>query len=200
MPEPVDPPAPAGDPAPPTPKVDPPAPPEPVDHEAEAAKWKALARKHERGQLDALGLKDTSELDALREAARRLTELEEADKTEAQKAADKAAEAEARATRAETELLRTKVAAEKGIPATEADLLTGSTRAEMEAVADRLAGLLKPGTPPAPTGSADGGPQGDPPSPVKQLTRADLKGMSAAEIVAARKAGQLDDLTSGVTT
>lgn len=52
----------------------------------------------------------------------------------------------------------------------------------------------------APTGSADGGPQGKPASTVTQLTRADLKGMTAAEIVAARKAGQLVDLMSGDTT
>lgn len=51
-----------------------------------------------------------------------------------------------------------------------------------------------------PTGSADGGPQGDPPNPVKQLTRADLDGMTPAEIVAARKAGQLDDLKAGRST
>lgn len=199
MPDPVDPPAPAGDPAPPAPS-DPPAPPEPVDYEAEAEKWKALARKHERGQLDALGLKDKSELDAMREAQKRLAEIEEQSKTEAQKAADAAAAAEERAAKAEQKLLRLEVAAEKGIPATEADLLIGATRAEMEAVADRLAGLIKPGTPPAPTGSADGGPQGKPASTVTQLTRADLKGMTAAEIVAARKAGQLVDLMSGDTT
>jgi hypothetical protein len=190
MPEPVDPPA---------PPADPPAPPDPVDYEAEAEKWKALARKHERGQLDALGFKSKDEIEELRAAAKRLADLEEADKTEAQKAIDAAAAAEGRATKAETELLRIQVAIDKGVPLSDADLLTGSTREEMEKVAERLAGLIKPGDPPKPAGSADGGPQGDPPSPVKQLTRADLKGMTATEIVAARKAGQLNDLTGATT-
>lgn len=206
-PAPTPPPAPAGDTPPtlaPTPPAPPPAPTPPTgdtptDWEAEAEKWKALARKHERGQLDALGLKSKEELDQALAARAKLAEIEEQGKTEAQKALDAAAAAEARATEAEQKLLRLEVAAAKGIPATEADLLTGATRAEMEAVADRLAGLIQPAAPPRPTGSADGGPQGAPPNGVVQLTRADLKNMSAAEIVAAGKAGQLDDLKAGNT-
>lgn len=91
--------------------------------------------------------------------------------------------------------LGAEIAAAKGLPDEAADLVTGSTREEMEANADRLVALIAP--PPAPTGSADGGPRGTTAPSLGQLGRADLQRMSPAEIVAARKAGRLDDLQEG---
>jgi len=61
--------------------------------------------------------------------------LEEANKTEAQKIADKLAAAEKRAVELESKALRAEVAAAKGVPVA---LLTGSTQEELEAAADAL--------------------------------------------------------------
>jgi len=139
-------PSPKPDPAPPAPADPPPDPPAPEDPAAEIAKWKHFAREHEKAAK------------ANADAARKLAEIEDAAKTQAEKDAEARAAAEARATKAETDLLRLKVASAKGIPADLADLLAGSDEAEMGAVADRLLSMRSAGTPPA--GSADGGPQG----------------------------------------
>lgn len=96
------------------------------DPAAEAAKWKALARKHE-GQAKANAA-----------AAAKLKEIEDAGKTETQKAADKAAELERRAADAETRALRYEVAAEKGLTISMAKRLVGTTKEEIEADADEL--------------------------------------------------------------
>lgn len=74
----------------------------------------------------------------------RLKEFEDRDKTQAQKDADKKAELESRAIAAEQKLLRFEVAAEKGLDAKYADLLTGSTKEEMAARADLLLDAVTP--------------------------------------------------------
>lgn len=103
------------------------------DHKAEAEKWKALARKHE------------TQAKANATAATELAKIKEADKTEAQKAADKAAEMEQRATAAELASLRTDVALDKapeGMSVAQvrklAKRLAGATREELEADAVEL--------------------------------------------------------------
>jgi hypothetical protein len=103
-----------------------------VDHEAEAAKWKALARKHEA---------DAKKNAA---AAKRLGEVEDADKSEIQRATDKAAAAEARAIAAELRADRLEVAAAKGLSPSLAARLVGQTREELEADADELLKVVKP--------------------------------------------------------
>lgn len=117
-------PDPTPDPAPADPGSDPAKddPPE-VDHAAEHKKWKSLARKHEQ------------QAKANADAAKRLKDMEDKDKTEAQKAADRAAAAEKRAQDAEQKALRLEIASEKGVPAS---LLSGSTKEEMEESADAL--------------------------------------------------------------
>lgn len=100
-----------------------------VDHEAEAKKWKTHARKHE---AEAKKLRD------------RVKELDDADKSEIEKASGRAAEAEKRAEDAELRALRLEIAAEKGLTASAAKRLHGSTREELEADADDLAELIKP--------------------------------------------------------
>jgi len=88
--------------------------------EQEAAKWKAMSRKHE------------AQAKANADAAKRLAELEEANKTESQKLADKATVAEKRAADAEAKATRYEVAAELGIQAKHLKYLAGATREEIE--------------------------------------------------------------------
>ena len=76
-----------------------------------------------------------TEAKANADAAKRLAEIEEAQKTEAQKLADRLAQAEAKAQAAELKALRSDIAQAKGVPAV---LLTGSTEEELNASADML--------------------------------------------------------------
>lgn len=153
-----------------------------TDLAAEVEKWKALARKHEARA------KDNST------AAQRLAEIEEAQKSEAQKLADRLAAAEAKAQAAELKALRADVAAAKGVPA---GLLTGTTQEELEAAADALIAFRgeAPKLPPAPPATGQGNvgkPIGD--GKADQLTREDLAGMSPEDIVKAKAAGRLNAL------
>ncbi len=96
------------------------------DPATELAKWKALAQKNEaRAKANA-------------EAAAKLAAIEESQKTEQQKLADRLAAAEKRAADAELAALRADVASAKGIPAALAGRLLGSTREELDADADNL--------------------------------------------------------------
>lgn len=74
----------------------------------------------------------------LDDTARRLQEFEDRDKTEAQKLADRLAEAEKTAASAQGQLLRYQVAADKNLPPTLAARLQGSTQEELEADAEVL--------------------------------------------------------------
>lgn len=67
--------------------------------------------------------------------AKRLKAFEDRDKTEAEKTAERLAAAEQRAAELEAKATRAEVAAAKGVPAA---LLTGSTTEELEASADAL--------------------------------------------------------------
>lgn len=148
------------------------------DWEAEAKRWKKLSRQNEaRAKENA-------------EKARLFDEQEEESKSELQKALDKAAQAEARAQALEVQATRAQVAAAKGV---DVDLLSGSTLEELEASADRLLewrGAQIPKGAPA----SDAGHKGDEIRSSKQLTREDLKTMSAEQINQARRAGQLNDV------
>ena len=79
--------------------------------------------------------KKFADYDDLKAKADKLTEIEEANKTEAEKAAARAEAAEKRAAELEVKALRAEVAAAKGVPVA---LLTGSTQEELEAAADAL--------------------------------------------------------------
>jgi regulator of protease activity HflC (stomatin/prohibitin superfamily) len=73
------------------------------------------------------------------EAARRLAEIEESQKTEAQKTADRLAAAEKDAASARAEALRLRIASKFGIGDEDADLfLTGSDEATLTKQAERL--------------------------------------------------------------
>ena len=111
------------------------------DPAAEAEKWKSLARKHE------------AQAKANADAAQRLAEIEEAGKTEAQRLADQASQAESRATQAESTALRLEVAldnAPEGMPVAQvrklAKRLAGGSREELEADAAELFADFAPDT------------------------------------------------------
>ena len=76
-----------------------------------------------------------AERDARAAVERELKELKDRDKSEVEKAAERLAAAEKRATELEAKALRAEVAAAKGVPV---NLLSGSTQAELEASADAL--------------------------------------------------------------
>lgn len=92
--------------------------------------WKAEARKHERRAKENLALAKANE-----GAAKRLAELEESQKSEAQKVQERLDAAEKRASELELKAARAEVANAKGVPAS---LLSGSTVEELEASADAL--------------------------------------------------------------
>lgn len=170
------------------------------DLAAELAKWKAMARKNEQAAKQNA------------KAAAKLAEIEEAGKSELERAQAAAAEAEQRAKAAEERISKTLTRAAVATAAAKAgaidpddvfallpsDAVTvegDEVRGVVEAIAalkdakPHLFGKSKP----AP-GSADGGRQSDKPA---QWTRADLKGKSSTEIEQARKAGLLNAVMSG---
>lgn len=109
-----------------------------ADPAAEVEKWRALARKHEaRAKENA-------------SAAARLAEIEEASKSDAQKAAEARAAAEQDAAEARAELARTRALLKYGLSEEDADLLGSGTPEEIDARAGRLAERLKAAAPPPP--------------------------------------------------
>lgn len=76
-----------------------------------------------------------TDYDDLKAKATKYAEWEESQKTESQKAIDRAEAAEKRAAELEARTTRAEVAAAKGVPV---ELLTGSTTEELEAAADAL--------------------------------------------------------------
>lgn len=96
------------------------------DLQAEVDKWKAMARKHE-GQAKQNAA-----------AAKRLAELEDASKSDVERATAAATAAEKRAEAAELKASRYEVALDKGVPAKLMKFLTGSSVEEIEASADEL--------------------------------------------------------------
>jgi hypothetical protein len=162
-------------PVPTPPAAQPAAPADPAP--AQETDWKAMARKWEANA------KENSE------AAKKLAAIEEANKTEAEKLADRATKAEARAAEAE----RKAFAATKGIPAS---LIHGTTEAEWEAAAtEALTWRGEAPKPPAAPSANGQGKVGDPIGAVgSQLTAADLELMSPTQVNEARRAGRLKTL------
>jgi hypothetical protein len=132
---------------------------EPKDWQAEAARLREELTKARKWEQRA---KDNSS------AAEKLAALEEANKTEVQKAADRAAQAEERAKKAETEALRFRIANEYKLSQEDAMALehVGSEEG-MKAVAERLRASAESGRPkpPAPkslkSGSSSAEPTGE---------------------------------------
>lgn len=114
--------------------------PEPID-------WKAEARKHERRAKENLALAKANE-----DAAKRLAEIEEANKSEAQKAQERLAQVEEELAQERAARIRAEVAAAKGVPV---ELLKGSTQEDIEAEADRLLEFKGESPDPSPFPKAD---------------------------------------------
>lgn len=133
----------------------------------ENAEWRTKARQNE-------------------EAAKRLADIEEANKTEAQKQAEQLQTLQQENERLRIQTLTAQVAQAKGVPA---NLLRGSTQEEIEAFADEI--LSFRGNTPTPDFGA--GKRGEE-SGVKQLSRADLNNMTPEQIEKARLDGQLENL------
>lgn len=123
---------------------------------------KALAAERKaRAAAEKTATSTAKERDKL---AARLQELEDRDKTEAQKLADAKTAAEQEAASAKQELLRYRVAAAKKLPASLAARLQGSTEEEMAADADQLLEVLG-AQQQAQTPSYDGGVRKPAPAP-----------------------------------
>lgn len=146
--------------------------------------WKAEARKWENRAKSAK---------ADSEAAAKWREYEESLKPEQERLADELTKSKAEAASATAELLRYRIASEKGITGEATKLLKGSTQEELEAEAELLLSLIaNQSKPKSPLPDEN---QGKPaPSSLGQLTEADLVGLSPVELNAARKAGRLNDL------
>lgn len=92
--------------------------------------WKAEARKWESRAKENLAAAKANET-----AAQRLAEIEESQKTEAQKAQEALEQAQRELAETRLQAARAEVAASKGVPV---ELLSGGTREELEAAADAL--------------------------------------------------------------
>lgn len=101
--------------------------------------WKAEARKWEQRAKENT------------EAAKKLADIEEANKTEIQKAQDRAAAAEQRATQAEQTALKVRIAAEMNVPV---EVLHGSDEATVRAAAQKVLDWAGSNKKPAPSVSA----------------------------------------------
>lgn len=114
--------------------------PEPKDEpQGDSTDWKAEARKWEERAK-----RSRDEAQANAEAARKLKELEDADKSEVDRLRETVEAANKRADEAEAKALRAEIAAEKGLSLSQAKRLIGSTREELEADADELLEAFKP--------------------------------------------------------
>lgn len=143
---------------------------EPTDWEAEATKWKAMARQHENKHLGALGFKSKDEIEQLRTSAQKYQEVEDAQKTEIQKATERAQNFEQKLADMQATNARLLAAASHNIPPELIDLLGSGTDEEINARAEVLAERLKPATPvPAPQ------------RPVESLTPGAAPASSAAD-------------------
>lgn len=109
-----------------------------VDWEAETSKWKALARKHEQSAK------------ANADAAKRLTAIEDAQKTEQQRLQERAQAAERELTALQSANARLRAATVYGIPAELVDLLGDGGEEQINERAELLAAKLASSAP-APT-------------------------------------------------
>lgn len=146
--------------------------------------WKAEARKWENRAK-------ASKADS--EAAAKWREYEEAQKPLQERMAAELTQTKAEAAQAQAELLRFRIASEKGITGEATRLLKGTTQEELESEAELLLSLIaNQSKPKSPLPDEN---QGKPSqAQVGQLTEADLKNMSPSDIMKAKAEGRLDDL------
>lgn len=164
----------------PTHNGEPAAEPNPQPSPAQEIDWKAKAREWEQRAK------------ANKTAADELAALKEAQKSDAEKAAEHLAKLEAQVkefeTREQVAGWKAEVSKATGIPAV---ALAGSTLEEIQAHAETLKSLI-PAPARGPVVPTEGTTTGA--TKVAQLTLADLKGMTPDQINAARSEGRLNDL------
>lgn len=163
--------------------------PEPAQPAPAAADKQQVFDAEYVAKLRAEAAKYRTDAKANAEAAKRLAEIEEANKTEAQRQAEQLQRLQQENEALRLANLKAQVAATKGVPA---DLLSGSSEDELNAAADAL--IAFKGTAPTPDFGAGERGKG---TGVKQLTRSDLASMTPQQINEAREKGQLDDLLAG---
>jgi hypothetical protein len=157
----------------------PPAPPAQEPPTKPETDWKAESRKHEAR---------AKENDA---KAKRLDEILESQKSDAEKLAARAEAAEKRASDLEQSALRDRIAREHDLPAELADRLRGATADELTEDAKTLQKIAKAAKP---GGEVDQGVKGGGQSAPSQLSAADLQKMTPAQIVKAQADGRCNDL------
>lgn len=151
-----------------------------MNAEERAEYWREKAQHHEKAWRGKAGDITPEKVKELRDKAKRLDDLEEANKTELEKANARAEVAEKAladiAAAKDASKLRDEIAKEKGVVAS---VLRGSTRAELEAHADELATtfkIVKPKAPPADgQGNAGSGVHGDGDMSAEDIVSAALK-------------------------
>lgn len=127
------------------------------EHTAESAEesFKAPASQEELDRIIQARLdrerKRFADYDDIKAKAEKFAKLEEANKTEAERTAERLEAAERRAAELETKAIRAEVAAAKGVPVA---LLTGSTQEELEAAADALIAFRGEQKPAGPSSSS----------------------------------------------
>lgn len=158
------------------------------DWKAEAEKWKALSRKNENANHEAL-----RELEKLR--TERMSDAEKAIAEAEQRGAQAAAE---KYERKLAEASFKAAAASKGadvdalLDLVDVGKFLTPEGVDEDAINTAIERIIKAApTPPKKFGLPDAGPKGDQPV---QLTEADLQRMSPEEIVEARQKGQLNEL------
>ena len=181
------------------PETAPPSTDKPPTPQAETEDWKALARKHEKEAKAAKAELDKALKSQMSDQEKAVAQARDEGKAEATSAASqRLAGAEIKAALAGVVPVE-KIA--EIVDDTKLEKYIGEDGepdvAKIAALRDRYAALTAgatPGTPPPPPGVPKGARSGN--GEVKQLSQNDLKSMGTAEIVAARKAGQFNDLMS----
>lgn len=144
--------------------------PTPSGTEPKADDWKAPASQDELNSIIESRLarerKRYEGFDEYKAKAQKFDQAQDADKTEVQRAIERAEKAEADLTALQSSSLRSEVALAKGLTPTQAKRLVGTTREELEADADELLtdlGEQKPAGPRAPQQKTkQTGPKDDP--------------------------------------
>ena len=132
-------------------------------NDAEAPEAEAEQKQFDEGYVKKLRAEAAKYRIEAQEAKAKAQEYEDAQKSELEKAQDKLQQIESAKADAEAKLLRYEVATEKGIQGNLMDLLTGSTKEELEAKADLILENVKPAE--APKATFDGGPREPAPDP-----------------------------------
>jgi len=117
------------------------------ENDGQAETWKAPASQDELNRIIESRLARErakyADFDSLKEKAEKYDELKAKDKSEIEKATERATAAESKLASETLRADRAEIALEKGLTLTQAKRLVGTTRAELEADADQLVKDLK---------------------------------------------------------